>query len=61
MVTQLYGVLATLGYSAGVTLVILMVLKYIPGLGLRASERTEDGGLDVAAHGERAYVSDGAD
>jgi Amt family ammonium transporter len=61
MVTQLYGVLATMGYSAGVTLVILLVLKYIPGLGLRASEKNEDEGLDLAAHGERAYVSDGAD
>jgi len=61
MLTQLYGVLATLGYSAGVTLIILLVLKYIPGLGLRASEKNEDEGLDVAEHGERAYVSDGAD
>lgn len=61
LVTQIYAVLATMGYSAGVTLVILLVLKYIPGLGLRASERTEDEGLDIAAHGERAYVSDGAD
>jgi ammonium transporter, Amt family len=61
MLTQIVAVLATIGYSGGVTLVILMVLKYIPGLGLRASERTEDEGLDLAAHGERAYVSDGAD
>ena len=61
MVTQLVGVLATVGYSFGVTLVILKVLDLIPGLGLRVTEREEDAGLDITAHGERAFVSDGAD
>ena len=61
MLTQLYGVLATVGYSFVVTLIILKVLDLVPGLGLRVKEREEDVGLDVAAHGERAVVQDGAD
>jgi Amt family ammonium transporter len=55
------SVAATLAYSLVATLIILKVLDLIPGLGLRVSDRDEDGGLDVALHGERAYVSDGAD
>ena len=55
------AVLATMGYSLVMTFVILKVLDVIPGLGLRADEAEEDGGLDVALHGERAYVGDGAD
>jgi Amt family ammonium transporter len=48
-------------YSGIVTLVILKILDVIPGLGIRASEREEDEGLDVSMHGERAVVHDGAD
>ena len=43
------------------TLVILKVLDLIPGLGLRVSGDEEDQGLDLSAHGERAFVRDGAD
>jgi Amt family ammonium transporter len=52
---------ATIAYSGVATFVILKILDVIPGLGLRATEREEDTGLDVAYHGERAYVADGAD
>ena len=52
---------ATIAYSGVLTFVILKVLDVIPGLGLRADEPEEDSGLDVSFHGERAYVSDGAD
>ena len=58
---QAVGIGATIAYSFIASLIILKVLDLIPGLGLRASERDEGTGLDVAAHGERAYVSDGAD
>jgi Amt family ammonium transporter len=58
---QVVAVLATLVYSGVVTFVILKVLDVIPGLGLRAPERDEAQGLDLTAHGERAYVQDGAD
>ncbi len=53
--------LATIVYSFIVTFIILKILDVIPGLGLRADEADEDAGLDVALHGERAYVGDGAD
>ncbi len=59
--TQAIGVIATLAYSLVASLIILKVLDVIPGLGLRVSEREEDQGLDIAAHGERAVVHDGAD
>jgi len=61
MGTQALAVGATLGYSLVVTAVILKVLDLVPGLGLRVDERDEDQGLDIAAHSERGYVSDGAD
>jgi Amt family ammonium transporter len=59
--TQAVGIIATLAYSLIASLIILKVLDVIPGLGLRVSERDEDMGLDIAAHGERAVVHDGAD
>lgn len=58
---NLRATLATIAYSGVLTYVILRVLDIIPGLGLRAEEQEEDSGLDVSFHGERAYVSDGAD
>ena len=58
---QAVGVGATIAYSFIVSLIILFVLDKIPGLGLRISEQEEDEGLDLVAHGERAYVRDGAD
>ena len=61
LVTQLLAVVATMAYSFIVTLVILKVLDLVPGLGLRVSPASEDVGLDISAHGERAFVSDGAD
>jgi Amt family ammonium transporter len=47
---QVYGVIATVVWSAVATFVILMVLKLI--IGIRASEAAEIEGLDVALHGE---------
>ena len=61
MVTQVVAVVATMVYSFVVTLVILKVLDLIPGLGIRVPDDDEDIGLDLSAHGERAFVSDGAD
>ena len=59
--TQVLAVVATMVYSFVATLVILKVLDLIPGLGLRVPTEAEDIGLDLSAHGERAFVSDGAD
>ena len=61
LVTNVIAVLATISYSFIVTFVILKILDVIPGLGLRADEADEDAGLDIALHGERGYVGDGAD
>jgi Amt family ammonium transporter len=58
---QAIAVGVTLAYSGIVSFIILKVLSVIPGLGLRASVKDEDQGMDVAAHGERAQVRDGAD
>ena len=60
-VANLIAVVATLAYSGIVTFIILFILDKIPGLGLRVSEREEDVGIDIAEHGERGYVADGAD
>jgi len=58
---QLVGIIATFLYSGVVTFIILKVLDVIPGLGLQEPEKVEMSGLDVNVHGERGYVSDGAD
>lgn len=47
---QVYGVLATVVWSAVATFVILMVLKLI--IGIRVNTAAETEGLDVALHGE---------
>ena len=56
---QVMGVVATLVYSGVVSFIILKVLDVV--MGLRPDEHTEAQGLDITAHGERAYVGDGAD
>ena len=58
---QLVGIVATFLYSGIATFIILKVLDVIPGLGLQEPENIEMSGLDVNVHGERGYVSDGAD
>ena len=52
--TQAIAVGATMGYSFAMTLLILKVLDVT--LGLRVSREQEVLGLDIAQHGERAYV-----
>lgn len=58
---QAIAVGGTVLYSGIMSLIILLVLDKIPGLGLRASEADEDIGLDLVIHGEVATVRDGAD
>jgi Amt family ammonium transporter len=53
-VTQIMGVLATLGWSAVATVVLLIIVKRT--VGLRASDAHIEEGLDLAAHGERAFT-----
>lgn len=60
-VANLIAVVATLAYSGIVSFILLFILDKIPGLGLRVRDHEEEMGLDIAEHGERGYVGDGAD
>lgn len=53
---QALAVGATLLYSGVVTAIIAIVVK--AAVGLRVDEETEDVGMDLAEHSERAYVLD---
>ena len=55
---QAIGVLAVAPYSFVVTFIILKVLDMI--FGIRVNEEEEMAGLDVAQHGERAYIFGGS-
>ena len=61
LLTQFVAVGVTMVYSFVVTWIILKILDIIPGLGLRVERASEDTGLDITQHGERAFVRDGAD
>jgi ammonium transporter, Amt family len=50
---QLTGVIATIAWSAVVSIIILLLVKAI--MGLRVSDEEEDAGVDTAAHGEVGY------
>ncbi len=50
VMTQVYGIAATIGYSAIASLVILWIVKAT--IGLRVSEEDEREGLDIRLHGE---------
>jgi Amt family ammonium transporter len=53
ILTQAYGVLGTIVWTAVATLVILMICKFTTGL--RVSEEAEVEGLDMALHGEALH------
>ena len=55
---QAIGVLAVAPYSFIVTFIILKVLDVT--IGIRVNEEDEISGLDVAQHGERAYIFGGS-
>lgn len=50
VVTQIYGVIATIIYCAIASAVILYIIKAV--IGLRVTPQEEEEGLDVALHGE---------
>jgi len=50
VVTQIYGVLITIVFTAVVTLIILKIIDWT--IGLRVDEATERDGLDLNLHGE---------
>ena len=51
---QVVSILATAGYTAIATFVIVLVTKTVTG-GLRVSKESEVSGLDSAEHGERGF------
>ncbi len=53
IVTQAYGIAATIIYCALATFIILKIIQAT--VGLRVDESTETVGLDIKLHGERAY------
>ncbi|MCZ6860266.1 MAG: ammonium transporter [Alphaproteobacteria bacterium] len=53
ILTQIYGILATIAYCGIVTFVILKVIDV--SMGLRVDEKVEAVGLDISLHGERGY------
>ncbi len=54
VIIQTKGVLATILYTAVVSFVLLIILKYT--IGLRVDEEQETEGLDMALHDERGYI-----
>jgi Amt family ammonium transporter len=50
VLTQIYGVLITIVFTAVVTLIILKIIDWT--IGLRVDEATERDGLDLNLHGE---------
>ncbi|WP_084104406.1 ammonium transporter [Demequina sp. NBRC 110056] len=53
LVSQIIAAVIVMAYSAIVTLIIGLAIKYT--IGLRISEEDEVSGIDLAAHGETAY------
>ena len=60
-IANLLLIVSTVFYSLLVTVIILKLIEFLPGIQLRSSTAEEDNGLDISDHGERAYISDGAD
>tara|TARA_B100000427_G_scaffold177949_1_gene148083 strand:- start:2157 stop:3344 length:1188 start_codon:yes stop_codon:yes gene_type:complete len=60
-IANLLLIVSTAFYSLLVTVIILKLIEFLPGIQLRSSTTEENNGLDISDHGERAYISDGAD
>ena len=50
---QLLGIVVTMAFSFGVTFIVAKLLDM--SIGLRVTRMEEEVGLDISAHGERAY------
>ena len=50
IITQFYGIVATIAWTAVASFIILMIAKAL--VGLRPSEQEEEEGLDITQHGE---------
>jgi len=55
VMAQVKGVLVTIAWSAIASSIVFFIIKYT--VGIRVSADTEEEGLDIVEHGERAYHS----
>ena len=55
---NIIGAASTVAYSFGLTIVILKIMDAIWPGGIRVTPKEEEIGLDLAQHGERAYVNE---
>ena len=55
---SIMGAAISIGYAFGVTIVILKVMDAVWPGGIRVTPKEEEIGLDLAQHGERAYVNE---
>lgn len=55
---SIIGAAISIGYAFGVTVVILKVMDAVWPGGIRVTPKEEELGLDLAQHGERAYVNE---
>ncbi len=55
---SIIGAAISIGYAFGVTVVILKVMDAVWPGGIRVTPKEEEIGLDLAQHGERAYVNE---
>ena len=55
---SIMGALISVGYAFGVTIVILKIMDAVWPGGIRVTPKEEEIGLDLAQHGERAYVNE---
>jgi Amt family ammonium transporter len=53
LLTQIYGVAVTIGFTAIGTFILLMIVKYT--IGLRVGDEAEVEGLDMSQHGEALH------
>ena len=53
LMIQITGVLAVVGYTAGMTFIILKIIDVVIGLRVAPDEETE--GLDINQHNARGY------
>lgn len=55
---SILGAALSIGYAFGVTIVILKIMDLVWPGGIRVTPKEEEIGLDLAQHGERAYVNE---
>lgn len=55
---NIIGACISVGYAFGITVVILKVMDAVWPGGIRVTPKEEEIGLDLAQHGERAYVNE---